>query len=47
MDTEKDSKRLSRYALNIVYEIACVPIFILLTIGIGIRAVIYLFKEKK
>lgn len=47
MDTEKDSRRLSRLLFNIAYEIACIPLFILLSLGIGIRALIYEIKKKQ
>lgn len=47
MDTEKDSKRISRYIFNIGYEIVCIPIFLVLSVGIGIRALIYAFKSEK
>ena len=47
MDTEKDSKRLSRHFINIGYEMACIPIFLVLTGGIALRALICSIKSEK
>lgn len=47
LDTEKDSKRILRHFFNIGYEIVCIPVFLILSIGIGIRALIYACKSEK
>lgn len=47
MDIEKDTKRLSRRLLNLGFKIVCIPVFCLLSVCIGVRAFVHLFRKKK
>ncbi len=44
MDAERDSNRLARKIFNIIFEIASIPIFLVLTLVILIRSGVYLIK---